>query len=201
MIALGLIETKGLIAAIEAADAMLKAADVYLLERTCIGAGLVTITVASKDVGAVQASVDAAVAAISRVPGAIVVSKHVIPRPDLELHQILKLTPLALSNEINNANASTNDSLKKTVTPAKTVETTSKDTAVDATVIKNNDTEEPKNKELATQKRYTVAQLKAMKLSNLQEIARNTVNFPLGKDVIATTSRSVLIVELIKIFK
>lgn len=93
MIALGLIETKGLIAAVEAADAMLKAANVYLLERTCVGAGLVTITIASEDVGSVSAAVEAGAAAINRIPGAILISKHVIPRPDLELHRILKLTP------------------------------------------------------------------------------------------------------------
>lgn len=93
MIALGLIETQGLIPAIEAADAMLKAANVYLLERTCIGSGLVTITVASEDVGSVSAAVEAGAAAIARISGAILVSKHVIPRPDLELHTILKLTP------------------------------------------------------------------------------------------------------------
>lgn len=93
MIALGLIETQGLIAAIEAADAMLKAANVYLLERTCVGSGLVTITIASEDVGSVSAAVEAGAAAVKRIPGAILISKHVIPRPDLELHTILKLTP------------------------------------------------------------------------------------------------------------
>lgn len=82
MQALGLIETKGLIAAIESADTMLKAAEVTLLEKTHIGAGLVTVAVVG-DVGAVKAAVDAGAAAAQRVGELI--SVHVIPRPHPEL--------------------------------------------------------------------------------------------------------------------
>ena len=82
MQALGLIETKGLVAAIESADAMLKAAEVTLLEKTLVGAGLVTISVVG-DVGAVKAAVDAGAAAASRVGELI--SVHVIPRPHSNL--------------------------------------------------------------------------------------------------------------------
>ena len=63
MEALGMIETKGLLSAIESSDVMLKAAEVKLLERTFVGGGLVTITVTG-DVAAVKASVEAAVAAV-----------------------------------------------------------------------------------------------------------------------------------------
>lgn len=92
MTALGFIETKGLIGAIESADAMLKAADVSLLEKTLVGAGLVTITVTG-EVSAVKASVDAAVAAIERINGAQLVSQHVIARPDTELKYIIATEP------------------------------------------------------------------------------------------------------------
>lgn len=92
MLALGLIETKGLIGAIEAADAMLKAADVRLLEKSLASGGLVTITVAG-EVAAVQAAVDAAHACLERIPGVTCVSRHVIPRPDAELEHILRLRP------------------------------------------------------------------------------------------------------------
>lgn len=90
MLALGLVETRGLLAAIEGADAMLKAADICLLERNLATGGLVTITVAG-EVSAVQASVDAAKACILRIGGAELVSAHVIARPDEELASILRL--------------------------------------------------------------------------------------------------------------
>ncbi len=86
MQALGLIETKGLVAAIESADAMLKAAEVRLLEKTFVGGGLVTITITG-DVGAVKAATDAGAAAAQRVGELL--SVHVIPRPHEELDQIL----------------------------------------------------------------------------------------------------------------
>lgn len=92
MLALGLVETRGLLAAIEGADAMLKAADVRLLEKNLATGGLVTITIAG-EVSAVQASVDAAKACILRIAGAELVSCHVIPRPDQELSGILLLDP------------------------------------------------------------------------------------------------------------
>jgi ethanolamine utilization protein EutM len=82
--ALGLIETKGLVGAIEAADAMVKAARVKFLGREKIKGGLVAVMVAG-DVGAVKAAVDAGAAACRRV--GILVSAHVIPRPhdDIDL--------------------------------------------------------------------------------------------------------------------
>ncbi len=88
MKALGLVETKGLVAAIEGADTMLKAADVSLVNKTLVGSGLVTITVTG-DVAAVKASVDAAAAAIERVSADGLVSLHVIPRPDNALKGII----------------------------------------------------------------------------------------------------------------
>lgn len=88
MQALGLIETKGLIAAIESADAMLKAADVRLLEKTVVGGGLVTITVTG-DVAAVKAAVEAGSAAVIRISSSLLVSQHVIPRPHEELGSMI----------------------------------------------------------------------------------------------------------------
>ncbi len=82
MKALGLI--KGTLAAVEAADAMVKAADVTLVEKTRVGGGLVTITVTG-DVAAVQAAVDAGVAAVERIAASSLAAKLVIPRPHEEL--------------------------------------------------------------------------------------------------------------------
>jgi microcompartment protein CcmL/EutN len=84
--ALGMVETKGLVGAIEAADAMVKAANVQLLGDEKIGSGLVTVMVRG-DVGAVKAAVDAGAAAAGKVGQ--VVSVHVIPRPHTDVEKIL----------------------------------------------------------------------------------------------------------------
>ena len=84
--ALGLIETKGLVGAIEAADAMTKSANVTLIGYEKIGSGLVTVMVRG-DVGAVKAAVDAGVAAAGRVGE--VVSTHVIPRPHTDIEVMI----------------------------------------------------------------------------------------------------------------
>ena len=88
MDALGMIETRGLVAAIECADVMLKAADVVLSGRTLVGGGLVTVCV-SGDVGAVKASVDAGEAAVLHLGKDFLISRHVIPRPDAAIAGIL----------------------------------------------------------------------------------------------------------------
>ena len=84
--ALGLVETKGLVGAIEAADAMVKAANVQLIGKEKIGSGLVTVMVRG-DVGAVKASVEAGAAAAKRVGE--LYSVHVIPRPHEDVEGIL----------------------------------------------------------------------------------------------------------------
>jgi len=84
--ALGLIETKGLIGSVEAADAMVKAANVVLVGKEYIGAGYVTVMVRG-DVGAVKAATDAGAAAARRVGELVAV--HVIPRPHLEVERVL----------------------------------------------------------------------------------------------------------------
>ena len=84
--ALGMVETKGLIGSIEAADAMVKAANVLLVGKEYIGAGYVTVLVRG-DVGAVKAATDAGAAAARRVGELI--SVHVIPRPHAEVEKIL----------------------------------------------------------------------------------------------------------------
>ena len=84
--ALGMVETKGLVGAIEAADAMVKAANVQLVGYEKIGSGLVTVMVRG-DVGAIKAAVDARAAAAKKVGE--VVSIHVIPRPHTDVEKSL----------------------------------------------------------------------------------------------------------------
>jgi len=86
MEALGLIETKGLVAAIEAADAMVKAAQVKLIGSEKVGGGLVSVMVRG-DVGAVKAATDAGAAAAEKIGELI--SVHVIPRPHSDVEMLL----------------------------------------------------------------------------------------------------------------
>ena len=90
--ALGMVETKGLVGAIEAADAMVKAANVTLLGKEQIGSGLVTVMVRG-DVGAVKAAVEAGAAAAKRVGE--LYSVHVIPSPHEDVEQLLGEQPKA----------------------------------------------------------------------------------------------------------
>ncbi|MFN0243955.1 MAG: BMC domain-containing protein [Planctomycetota bacterium] len=90
MIALGLIETKGLVGAVEAADAMCKAAKVTLLGKEISGGALVTVMVRG-EVGAVKAATEAGAAAAKRVGE--LVSVHVIPRPAQDLEKFLPAIP------------------------------------------------------------------------------------------------------------
>ena len=89
-LALGMIETKGLVGAIEAADAMVKAANVQLVGKEKIGSGLVTVMVRG-DVGAVKASVEAGAAAAKRVGE--LYSVHVIPSPHEDVEQLIGEQP------------------------------------------------------------------------------------------------------------
>ena len=88
MEALGMVETKGFVGAVEAADAMVKAANVQLVGKEYIGAGYVTVFVRG-DVGAVKAATDAGAAAARRVGE--LVSVHVIPRPHANLEDALPI--------------------------------------------------------------------------------------------------------------
>jgi ethanolamine utilization protein EutM len=84
--ALGMVETKGLVAAIEAADAMVKAANVTLVGREFVGAGIVTVMVRG-DVGAVKAATEAGSEAAQRV--GTLLSVHVIPRPNSDVDNLI----------------------------------------------------------------------------------------------------------------
>lgn len=84
--ALGMIETRGLVGAIEAADAMVKAANVHLIGKEHVGGGLVTVMVRG-DVGAVKAAVEAGGTAAKRIGELI--SVHVIPRPHSDVEAVL----------------------------------------------------------------------------------------------------------------
>lgn len=100
MQALGLIETKGLIPAIEAADTMVKSADVSIVEKTYVGGGLVTVMVTG-DVGAVKAAVEAGSASVRKISDESLISEHVIPRPHNEIDLIINDVSEESSNDGN----------------------------------------------------------------------------------------------------
>jgi len=102
-IALGMVETRGLVGAVEAADAMLKAARVTLIGKEKVGGGYTTVMVRG-EVGAVKAATDAGAAAARRVGE--LVSVHVIPRPHEEVERIL---PVFEPYESSEMTAGTND--------------------------------------------------------------------------------------------
>lgn len=94
MEALGLIETKGIVAAIVGVDNMLKAADIRLVDKTYVGGGLVSIAVIG-DVGAVTVAVEAGGVAVNELDRSLLISKHVIPRPQEDLEgKIISTKPL-----------------------------------------------------------------------------------------------------------
>ena len=117
--ALGLIETKGLIALVEAADAMAKSANVQLEGYDQVGSALVTVTVRG-DVGAVTAAVDAGAAAARRVGE--VISAHVIARPHPDLEKVLPKghgkSPRAFGNYLMEQNGALNGGAQTPGLPA-----------------------------------------------------------------------------------
>lgn len=98
MQALGMIETKGTLALIEAADAMLKTADVHLLNKERVTGGLMMVSVIG-DVAAAKAAVDAGKSAVEKLDGNLLYGTHVIPRPDTQLERLLKETSKASSEK------------------------------------------------------------------------------------------------------
>lgn len=137
MLALGLIETKGLIAAIESADAMLKAANVNLLEKTYVGGGLVSIIVTG-DVGAVKAAVEAGEAAVRKINSTLLVSTHVIPRPHEEVSKIM-ISTLPLKNENISTPQSAKDESQDDKQVSVEVEVEVEDIIVEEIVVKNSE--------------------------------------------------------------
>lgn len=95
--ALGMVETRGLVGAIEAADAMVKSANVTLVGKEQVGGGLVTVMVRG-DVGAVKSATDAGAAAAEKVGE--LVSVHVIPRPHSEVDAILPKNVMGQSSDL-----------------------------------------------------------------------------------------------------
>lgn len=114
MKALGLVETKGLLAAVEASDVMLKTAEVTLTQKEVVGGGLVTIMVQG-DVAAVKTAVDAAASAVTKLGESLLATTHVIPRPDesLRLFEAVAEVEIETKAEVENPADDLNSQKKK----------------------------------------------------------------------------------------
>ncbi|QDY32885.1 BMC domain-containing protein [Clostridium sporogenes] len=166
MQALGLIETKGLLAAVEAADTMVKSADVSIIEKTYVGGGLVTISVTG-DVGAVKASIEAGVAAVKKLDEGFLVSEHVIPRPHEELEGIIGPNtppedPSSNDNTENVEDADDTEAVEKAEDTEKVENTKAVDSVEDTESVEvTKDIVDAKNVE-NTKKAETVKDVKAV---------------------------------------
>jgi len=181
MAAIGFIETQGLVAAIEAADAMLKAADVRMLERTQVGSGLVTITVTG-EVSAVQAAVDAAEATVKRIEGATLVSKHVIPRPDQGISSIIATAPVETQLPV-----------VEPMEPAPIEEPVAIKAVKEEAEVEEEQVEEPEPTAPASVTRHSISQMKKMKVANLRQIARSLDGIAMSNEEIKKANKKSLI--------
>jgi len=199
MQALGLIETKGLVAAIESADAMLKAAEVRLLEKTYVGGGLVTIMVCG-DVGAVKAATDAGAAAAQRVGELL--SVHVIPRPHQELNDVLISTTLLEQTE-KPSTASEETAAEEPGIEEAEIETKE----AEAQPIAEKSVEEDLHKEaidkLAFEKglKEAISALDKLKVVKLRNLAREYKDFGITGRMISKADKQMIIAEFKKYYK
>ena len=209
MLALGFIETKGLLASIEGADAMVKAANVSLLDKSIVGGGLVTITVGG-DVASVRAAVDAGVAAIRQIDANALVSEHVIARPASELKQIISV---CAPNSKDDASEPVEKKtvVEETVTEEQPelVEVVADIPAEKESIQEASIDELPAHDEVSKQEDTAsvtpappeISQLKKMTVSKLRQMARSLDNISLDKNEIKFVKKKSLIDAIIKAYR
>ncbi|MGK9367677.1 BMC domain-containing protein [Melioribacter sp. Ez-97] len=188
-LALGLIETRGLVAAIEAADAMLKAANVKLLRKEKVKAGLVTVEIIG-EVAAVKSAVDAGAAAAQRVGE--LVSVHVIPRPDEQIDIL-----------VNPETVKTTRKTERTIQQPASEKSSNPETAenhlenLKQEAIKELENEEPEEDDFFGSGDITEAppteELSKLNVHKLRRLARSFPNFPIKGREISKANRETLI--------
>ncbi len=213
MQALGLIETKGLVPAIISADAMVKAANVNLLEKTYVGGGLVTITITG-DVGAVQAAVEAGSALVKDINEASLISQNVIPRPHEELEGTMISTIPLIEKE--NAKESeveekAEEKAEEKVEEEKEIEKVEveevQEKKAEETDIKKVELKEPKNKKdvdnifVGYGIEKTIEILDSLKVVELRDLARKYDEFGIRGRDISKAGKKLLIDEFKKCYK
>lgn len=207
--ALGLIETKGLLAAIEACDVMLKTANVQLIGKETVGGGLVSITVEG-DVGAVKTSTDAAASAVNHLNPANLIAVHVIARPAESLDVIVKKTSKVVLNEEPNEQESCDclEEINQTLdNSVKGDENTLEDKATKEEltnvepVITQQTPEEVVTNYLAQENQLEAKKyLTSLKVSDLRAMAKRHSDFAITKKELYKTSKDNLIEAFISYF-
>ncbi len=194
--ALGLIETRGLIGAIEAADAATKAADVKLVSREKIRGGFVTIKVIG-DVAAVRAAVDAGGAAAARVGELI--STHIIPRPIYELNSLIfttdKIPIITTTKKIKITEKSVSENKRRGRKPQE-IAAKSKETPKE--IVENKTTIPITNSATTESESDFLKSLEAMTVHELRRLARSTEGLSIFGRQISMANKDVLISEIMK---
>ncbi len=196
MTALGFIETQGLLAAIEAADAMVKAADVRLLGKHIVGGGLVTITIAG-EVSAVKASVDAAATALLRIDGAALVSRHVIARPYEDVSALI-VTDASLTEPETTVATEVAVEEKSQAPEVAGIEQNSESDAVQREAADSCDVDAESGPGLES-KHYTISELKKTTVSKLRQIALELSDISLTEEDIRTATKRKLIEAILNV--
>ena len=203
MQALGLLETKGLIAAVEGADIMVKAADVSILDTSYVGGGLVTITITG-DVGAVKASIEAGIAAVKKLGSEFLISNHVIPRPHNELGMIIE-TKTIQEREETKEDSTTDTDIIKNDTPLEdntesitTVISEESELVDDENLIIVNDISKFHKEDVdklvqENGLEETIATLGKLKVTKLRNLAREYNKFEIVGRQISKANKNVLI--------
>ena len=195
MQALGLIETKGLVAAIESADAMVKAANVSIVDRVFVKGGLVTIII-DGDVGAVKAATDAGAAAAQRVGELI--SVHVIPRPHEEVGKTI-IYPTSARKLKEEAAVSEADEKAEAEPEAEAVEESIEKQSED--VVSEELGREDFDKLVKEQGFEKAAEvLEKMRVTKLRHLAREYKEFGIAGREISKADRAMLIEEFKKYY-
>jgi microcompartment protein CcmL/EutN len=205
MQALGLIETRGLIAAVESADAMLKAADVALLEKTLVGGGLVTVAVTG-EVSAVKAAVDAGAAAVRQLNMGLLISEHVIPRPHGELDDlVICSTPYKDRVAATDNEPISQPEVVEAVETTETTETTETSEVVEIPAELQAE-ETPLTKDavdrMAAEKgvRAVMKELKECKVIKLRTLAREYKDFGIAGRLVSKADKKILLEEFKKYY-
>lgn len=216
-IALGMIETKGLVGSIEAADAMVKAANVTLIGKVHVGGAYVTVMVRG-DVGAVKAATDAGAAAAQRVGELI--SVHVIPRPHHEVEYILPSLPLMDEDDDDNGPDSpqnggesepeeelpaeieeTEESAQPTEEPEAAPEEEPAAPAEEASTVEEEPVEVVEEAEIKSAKMSEVdieQELEGLAVKELRKLARKTEGIAIVGREISAANKKLLISEITK---
>ena len=219
-IALGMIETKGLVGSIEAADAMVKAANVTLIGKVHVGGAYVTVMVRG-DVGAVKAATDAGAAAAQRVGELI--SVHVIPRPHHEVEYILPSLPLMDEDDDDNGPDSpqnggesepdeespaeieeteeTEESAQPTEEPEAAPEEEPAEPAEEASAVEEEPVEIVEEAEIKSAKMSEVdieRELEGLAVKELRKLARKTEGIAIVGREISAANKKLLISEITK---